>query len=621
MKKKLLLSVCILIFAFISAEAKNSITIRDISINNQEMTVGFDASGFSSEEWITLMTCRRDSAENPISVEQFKSSEDISVSFKIPELETGSYLVKMGGDGIDSPTVMGITVGDKPTGEIRFINTDTNLFIGKASSNQLLLDETRKLFRFDGNKKYIAASAVVPTLDGYTVKEYGIRLNGKDYQAKVELGSVGKFGVLFHGDEIIDGFSVNAFPYITYEKENEEDITYFGNSCFRTVGINDNIKEEIEDKEENKDIETENPDLENNEGNIVFSDDFTEYEKNTLPSAYRMFNSHAGTVKVAEYDVGSGTDNAYLKNCLEIDDNNPAYTGSDKYAGPGFNLTFPEVSERYACEVRMMFLEESNPYVSMSLCTTNNGSYITRLSTASATGITGTVSSVGDTAEIGELESGKWYTIRFVVDLESDSYQMKVSSKEAGIDALFGGLGFADENSSGFESVNGISFNLSVYDGKMVFDYIKIEKAPEFYEEPEDVFIHPVPERNAPLTTAPVNHKLENKINLCLNGEYLYPASPLFEKEEEVMIYIKNSAHLFGGSYENAKLFLNGKTFEFNENSRNVLINGAEKTLPVSCEKINGKLYVPLLFVISEAGYEGSYEKAEQTVYLKMEAK
>lgn len=349
----------------------------------------------------------------------------------------------------------------------------------------------------------------------------------------------------------------------------------------------------------------------------VFADDFTKYQLDTLPPGYRMFNGHAGTVKVAEYDVTLDNGSVIRKKCLEIDDNVASSTGSDKFAGPGFNLSFKEIKGKYACEVRMMFIEESNSYISMGFHTMGGGKSLSRLSTGSATGVTGTISSVGDTASVGTMEPGKWYTFRFIVDLESDLYQMKVTSKEAGIDKIYTELGLSEEASLAIESVNGIKCDVSVYDGKIILDYIKVEKSPVFYDTSKIAFVHPDNKIEPPVAESPVNRPLENAVNLCFKGEYLYPATPLYIENGKTMIYIKNFAMLFGGEYTSeGKLIINGKEIIFENDSDIAAVDGEKLKAEAKAKIKDGKLFIPLRFAAVTAGYTVGWANETKAVLI-----
>lgn len=621
--KKTIFALLLLLLPVSLAEADGkSIAIEAVYAEDSEMTVSFSSEGFSDDEWITFLTSFSESPDaeeelsDLISINQFKKSDSPSLRFPLNGTY-GTYQVKMGGDGISSPTVLSVTLEESMGGNIRFLNTNTDLFIGEADENVLLRDENQRFFNFEPNKKYLAASASVPEYAGYTIKEYGIRINGTDYSAKVELTETAKYGMLFHGSGISDGKKITAFPYMVYEKENEEDVTVFGNSVVRIIGTNDNSAEDTEDTGDTEDKEDNKE--EDEENNYIFYDDFT--QSSDLPAEYSVSGTAYGTVEVAVHEVLNADGTYSEKNCLKIEDNISDSVGSLKYAGVSVKRSFEETDGKYAAELRMKFIEKSNPYMSMSFCINSGSSNITKLIVNSAAGELVTTSEMGETANFGALESDVWYTVRVVADPASEVYQMCISSEQLDFEEVYIDLGYASSEGAADNTPDNITFGSQVYDGIVIIDYMSLEKNPDDLEYTETPFVHPEVLRLAPVTATPVNHKLEDEINICLNGEYLYPASPLYVKNGEIMIYIKNAALLFGGSYSSdGELLLNGSKFVFTEGEAAAYINGSAVSLPQNVEITDGRLYIPLIFTLSNSGYSPQWQEAEQTLYIIKEA-
>lgn len=349
----------------------------------------------------------------------------------------------------------------------------------------------------------------------------------------------------------------------------------------------------------------------------VFCDDFSGYAIGSLPPEYVPFNTDCGTVGIAEYEVKLENGKTITKNCLEIDDNYPDSTGAKKFAGPGFTRSFKEIKNKYAMEVRLMFVEESNPYVSMSVYTLYGNEAVTRLGTGSSTGTTGTMSSVGDTASIGSIEAGVWYTFRFIVDLKNDTMQLKVSSTGSEPERIYSELGLNSENAKEAEAVNKIRMDTQVYDGKIVVDYIKTENSPVFYDTSNIGFTHPDKLIIPPVAEAPVNKPVEGAVNICLNGEYLYSATPLYINNGKAMIYIRNFAQLFGGKYtDEGGLTVNGAEMSFADGSDYAAINGEKVKMDASAEEKDGKLFIPIRFTAEKAGFKVGWNGEASAVVL-----
>lgn len=333
----------------------------------------------------------------------------------------------------------------------------------------------------------------------------------------------------------------------------------------------------------------------------VFCDDFTDCATGVSPAGYKITNTHAGTVTVEEYEVKLENGKTVKKNCLVLDDNVPDSVGSKKFAGPGFVRSFKETSGNYAFEIRFMYIEESNPYSSIDIYTKKGNTNITRLLEGSSTGVIGTYSSVGESASVGKVEPGIWYTFRHIVNLKENSYQLKVTAKEIGLERIYTELSFFDSNSNNAESVNAVDCSLAVFDGKLVIDYIMVEKSPVFYDASLLGFEHPGILIQPPVVSAPKMRPVPGRINLCVNGEYLYPATPLYMENGRTMIYIKNFAGIFGCKYtEDGVIEINGEKLNYQENS---IVK-------------EGKIFIPLRDAAVHAGYDVNWDQQTNSVIL-----
>jgi len=241
-KKLLFLILAISVLASVYVSAANSIEIENVTVNGAEMVVNFNTSGLEAADQVTLLTYASPKAdddateENIVYIDQIDKAENTSISFNLKEAASGTYQVKMGGTDVSAPDVLSITVDPDMSGDVRFAKLPLTVFAETASANQYVKNQSGSFSVIEKGVNYLAAYASVPSLEGYTVKEYGIRLNGSEYQAKIELTD-SKYAMIFKGAGFTANKDVVAFPYVTYAKEGAEDITCFGNTFADTLFV------------------------------------------------------------------------------------------------------------------------------------------------------------------------------------------------------------------------------------------------------------------------------------------------------------------------------------------------------------------------------------------------
>jgi len=245
MKKVLcaIIAVSLVLGAALAVHADNTVTVNTVKVNGSSVEVGFNTSGLASDDQVTILTLLDEdpaaaaTSSNIKYIDQIDKENNDSISFSLASAALGTYQVKMGGTDVATPSVMSITVDSGMSGDTYFANNALNLFAQKLTAPDSKIDENGDLFILKPNQNYIAAYATAPAKDGWTVKDYGVRLGGTNYQAKVSLSGAASYGVLFHGASIANNAKVLIFPYVTYEKSGESDITYYGTTTIGTVTV------------------------------------------------------------------------------------------------------------------------------------------------------------------------------------------------------------------------------------------------------------------------------------------------------------------------------------------------------------------------------------------------
>lgn len=235
MKKIILLSLILSIIFVWPCFCANSLTIDSLNINGNSITVNYNTTGLSETDQVTLITYFADSPsvipdDNNIKyIDQITKGSASSLNFNLEEIPEGKYQVKMGGTDIAAPDVLSIIIDDKMAENKNFMKNSADIYtVSGLEKNLFVKSDNGGIFVLKPSNNYIAASAKVPALNGYEIKEYGIRINSVDYSAKVALSSEKTFGILLHGDKITTDMEITAVPYVVYEKENSVPVVFYG---------------------------------------------------------------------------------------------------------------------------------------------------------------------------------------------------------------------------------------------------------------------------------------------------------------------------------------------------------------------------------------------------------
>jgi len=235
---KKIISFVLLFMMVCSIAYANTVEIDTVNVTDTAITVNFNTEGLSDGDQLTVLTYQADSAdvaptENNIKyIDQISKSTASSLSFSLADTPSGTYQIKMGGTDVASPDALSVTIDEKMSGSLNFMKNEASVFAQVLAKPQVITNDKGSFYVVKPENNYIAASASVPELEGYTIKGYGIRLNAENYAANVDLTTDKKYGILFTGAE--DGKVVSVTPYVTYEKDGET-ITYYGTTKSQTV--------------------------------------------------------------------------------------------------------------------------------------------------------------------------------------------------------------------------------------------------------------------------------------------------------------------------------------------------------------------------------------------------
>ena len=84
-------------------------------------------------------------------------------------------------------------------------------------------------FTLKAGEKYGVFFASVTEFQGWELIDWGVELNGKKYSSLLERTESGDFGILFYGDALKSGVTLEAKPYATYKNiTSDKQITVYG---------------------------------------------------------------------------------------------------------------------------------------------------------------------------------------------------------------------------------------------------------------------------------------------------------------------------------------------------------------------------------------------------------
>lgn len=239
MKKVLFMLIALAVFSSTAFAAE--LKIDSVSVTEKAVTVNYNTSDISENDYVTILTYKvesltDDANKNNIKyIDQLIKGESSSVNFSLTDTPKGTYQIKMGGTDVENPDLISVTIDDKMEGALKFAKNSLEIFKGSLTQDEFFVTHENKPFILKPSDNFIAAYSTAPLLEGYTVKEYGIRLNSENYSAKVSLNSANKYAMLFKGEGITSEFTYTAMPYVIYEKAGEEPITVYGMSKINTI--------------------------------------------------------------------------------------------------------------------------------------------------------------------------------------------------------------------------------------------------------------------------------------------------------------------------------------------------------------------------------------------------
>ena len=337
--------------------------------------------------------------------------------------------------------------------------------------------------------------------------------------------------------------------------------------------------------------------------NDIMFQDFTSVAPDSLPMGVSG-TSGSGFVTTAKYEVMPD----YTKNCLLVSDTDH----TTAYSGVQADVLTGNQKGMVGVEIRYKYLPNdsgNSTYSSLALrLYDSNGDIISMNSVAAANGnqFFNYGGQSQTTVEGAKITTDVWYTASWIVDFEAQRVEFKLLNEATGtvsyaLDSMY--------YSSGLNSTElaKVAMRTEVYGGNWIFDYVRVS------DEPERMTMSANIQKGVPIekTAGPVSAPLKGRINILVNGRYMYTtAAPYLKDNGAVMITLKNMA-----GFLNAQYTRNGKQYIIRLGDKTLVINADKGGEGISTyEEKGNQLFVSAEEVCTMLGCTYSYNEENQTV-------
>lgn len=219
----------------------------------------------------------------------------------------------------------------------------------------------------------------------------------------------------------------------------------------------------------------------------------------------------------------------------------------------------------------------------------------------------------------GQYSADTWYILRYVFNLDAKTIDASMTNEKTG------------ETKAAYEMPLGTSVITTFliysehYDGKWYYDYFNVKKINSDLKDYLDS-IGGIKKQTikkgveATIVDGPANRALKNKLNIKLDGKYMYPFDEIISKNDVRYISARSLAYMISGSYtpsdEKCVIRYKDKMLELKANTDKALIDSESKSLSAKSIENDGKIYLPLedSFTLFGYGYEFSNEANEAVV-------
>lgn len=340
--------------------------------------------------------------------------------------------------------------------------------------------------------------------------------------------------------------------------------------------------------------------------NDIFCYDFAKGETDGL-----VLNPVGGG-KLGIYET-SGADGA-KQSALLMED---LITGQD-YGGPIVRKSFDAVtSGKIGFEMRFKFESVGEKdFAGFQIAVKAGSNMVLRIYVDGNSGKLGWVPS----GTMGQMTPGEWYKIRFIYDIDNGQAEIIYTSDELSNGYIrFTNLAAYDGGTG--QKIDSVELASRYYSGEWYIDYLRMDKGADlesgFVKPP---FKHPDTLIEAPVTAAPTQRAVPGKINVNVNGEYMYYATaPAFDGED-LMVTTSAAFRSFGMSTVvgsgGMKAMYGDKEVVLTADSAEMTVGGEKKTLSKAVGERNGQRLVSINSMAEALGYTTQWSAEDNTLYI-----
>lgn len=351
---------------------------------------------------------------------------------------------------------------------------------------------------------------------------------------------------------------------------------------------------------------------------ILFQD-FTSVAAGILPQGVTSGKTDTGYGTTEEHEVMPG----YIKNCLVLHDTD----SSDSYSGARAKITVPLAKDIIRYEMRYKYIPtENNSHCALVMSLQGTSGEFNRVVVTSAVGSTALnfAQSNAATLEPTLITPDGWYTLTMTIDFNDGVVEAMLKNETTGKVYTKYDSGYSQGTSHA--GLTTIDLNTQRWGGKYVFDYVRVCQTEDYLSWSDEVTI----EKGFPpvYTKAPSNGTIDGRINIKLNGSYVYTTvKPVESTKGNVMASLRNLAHAFGATYARdggkAIVTLGDKTVIFNDGSDIASVNGNSTSLTDTSVLNGNQLMVSVKSFAEIFGGSCNYDKSssEAVITMKGDAK
>lgn len=345
--------------------------------------------------------------------------------------------------------------------------------------------------------------------------------------------------------------------------------------------------------------------------NYILYQDFSDVLEGSIPEGWIANNSN-GEISSEVHNNGK-----IEKNCLTLTDI------TEETNGPAVSIPVSGCDSGYILmETRLMF-EQTGSYdhTVMTIAANSPDGLAVEGYFQSLNSTFKIRTGAGDSETITntDLVVGDWYVLRYCFDLNSKTVDVSMTNEKTGATDVKYGF------NTGASSIKMFTVYSEHFDGRWYYDYFNIIKIDTdlkgYFDSIGGIHKQEIKKGcEATFIDGPKNRVLKGKVNINLDGKYMYPFDEIISQDNIWYISARSIAYMLSCEYipsdKKCSIGLNDKWYEFEADSGRAVVGSETKSMSAKCVMKGGKIYLPLedAFKLLDYGYEFNSETNEAVV-------